>query len=163
MIRRTIAAAGAAGVLALTPAIAFADTYPPVSEALMCEDLELAPDESATCFVYGPEGGLAEVTFSHPTGTPTAEYVAGSVTVSGAITGTDAEFEVTAPNELGTISVTATVDGQATNAVAIAVVAEDASLPRTGFENAGLAIGAGALLVGGAAAVAIAARRRRDA
>ncbi|WP_062465152.1 hypothetical protein [Demequina soli] len=173
MLTRTFAAATLAGVVALAPTAAMAaDKYPAPANSLMCTKTTVKVGESLKCTIGGPNGhrGRLQVTSS-----------GANVSIAGTVTSADKVFEnnlvsfdVTVPEDAGTISIAAIIDGERVDEASVAVVAAtDAgatgstgsstdALSGTGFENAGLAAGAGVLLVAGAATVFVAARRRQS-
>ena len=120
-----------------------------------------------TCTVGGANDAVAELCAT-TSGDNVA--IAGTVCSTKPIVSNVAAFTVTAPSTAGTIGFSATVDDVATNTTTVAVTAaagglattgaDNSGLATTGADNTGLALGAGALLVAGAGAVVVAARRR---
>ena len=165
MIARTLAATALAGAAVLVPTAAFAETYPAPADSLTCSAAQVAPGSTFSCVFGGPNGAEAQL---QATTSGDNATIAGTVTSEvKTIADNTASFTVTAPATAGTIGVTAIIDGAAADTAAVAVVSgtgtasgSDEELSSTGFENAGLAAGAGALLVAGAATVYVAARRR---
>ena len=167
MIRKTLAAAGIAGALVMAPTAAFAvGTYPAPADALTCSTTQTPVSTVFNCTIEGPNGSAAQLQTTFSGGDAT---IAGTVTsAEKTIAANEANFTVTAPGTTGVIGITGIIDGVAIDTASVDVIAEtstggDGSLSGTGFENAGLAVGAGVLLVGGAAAIAVAARRRQKA
>ena len=155
MIRRTLATVAVAAAALAVPVAASATQYPAPEPGLTCTASQVAPGESADCTITGPDGAAAQLqtTFSGAD----AE-IAGTVTSAAkTITDGEATFTVTAPTIEGTIGVTGIIDGVAFATASVEVAEE---LSSTGFDNMGLAVGAGALLVAGASVVFVAARRR---
>jgi hypothetical protein len=158
MIRRTLAIGALAAVAVAAPTAAVATTYPAPEDALTCSATQVQPGGSFTCEIGGPDGASAQL---QATTSGANASIAGTVTSEAkTISGGSASFTVTVPGEEGTVGLTALIDGEAVDTSSV-VVAEE--LSSTGFENMGLAIGAGALLVAGAGAVVIGARRRASA
>ncbi|SEJ40535.1 hypothetical protein SAMN05421637_1738 [Demequina mangrovi] len=163
MIARSIATVALAGAAVLAPTAAFAETYPAPEGALTCSVTEVPVSTAFTCTGTSTDGEEAVLQ-----ATTSGEDAVIAGTVSSAvedITSGSVTWDVTAPSEVGTIGFTLVIDGTAVDTATVNVVATSTSggsgsLSTTGFENAGLAIGAGALLVAGAATVYIAARRR---
>ncbi len=167
MIVRRITTIAFVGALAFAPAAAAsAETYPAPDGALTCSVTETPVDTTFTCTITSDTGVEAQLqtTFSGDDAT-----IAGTVTSEPvALAEGTAEFTVTAPSITGTIGITGIVDETAVDTASVVVVAESSTggsggLSGTGFENQALAIGAGALLLGGATVVYIAARRRSAA
>lgn len=159
MIRKTLAAMVVAGAAVAVPVAAFAaPAYPADTAQLECTALQVETNQTLNCTVTSPDGGTdATLTVDASTGTPT---VAAADSATKALSGNQAQFTVTAPSSVSVLTITATVDGQTVpGAVNVDVVAEG-ELSGTGFDSMPLAIGAAVLLVGGAAAVYGAARRR---
>ncbi|WP_062311238.1 hypothetical protein [Demequina rhizosphaerae] len=167
MIARTIATVALAGAAVLAPSAAFAaDTYPDAADSLTCSTTQTPVNSTFTCTIEGPNDSMAQLQTTFSGGD--AE-IAGTVTsAEKTITANEASFTVTAPAVTGTIGITGIIDGTAVDTAAVDVVAADVAsdsgeLSGTGFENAGLAAGAGVLLVAGAVTVFVAARRRAAA
>lgn len=168
MIRRTIAAVALSGALVLAPSAAFAaGAYPAPDASLKCDRQVTAVSTVVNCTVTGPNNASAKLQTTYSGADAT---IAGTVTSAPkTITNNTASFVITAPGITGVIGVTAIVNDVAiTPGASVQVVAASTdtgsgsgNLPQTGFENTGLAIGAGAALVAGAAAVFVAARRRQ--
>ncbi|WP_062387906.1 hypothetical protein [Demequina iriomotensis] len=172
MIVRTVATAALGTAIALAPAVAAsAETYPAPEGSLTCSVTQIPVDQTFTCTITST-GDYAQLqtVFSGDDAT-----IAGTVTSAEVALDGTADFTVTAPSIVGTIGITGIVDGEAIDTASVEVVAEDTGgtttgvagaggggLSGTGFENEGLAIGAGVLLVAGAATVYIAARRRAN-
>lgn len=157
MIARTLAATALAGALVLAPTAALAaGSYPGPEDSLKCSVAQIPVSKTFTCTVGAPNGATVEIHVTVP-GAGTTIY--GPVTV----TNNKAVFTITAPNTVGVLGVSAVINGEAVDTASIDVVAEstDGGLAGTGFENAGLAVGAGVLLVVGATTVFVAARRRQ--
>jgi hypothetical protein len=155
MIRRTLAVGALAAIALATPTAALATDYPAQEDSLTCADAQIAPGASTTCEGAGPEGADAAL---QATTSGANASIAGTVTSdTKTISGGSASFTVTAPAEEGTIGITLLIDGEAVDTTSILVAEE---LSSTGFENTGLAVGAAVLLVAGAGAVVIGARRR---
>jgi hypothetical protein len=187
MIRRSVVAVAAAGVLVLATGLPGAATvaYPAPEDSLTCAAAQVPAGEVLECTIGGPDGASAQLqtTFA---GEDAA--IAGTVTSAAkTIAGNIASFTVTAPSTEGIIGVTGIIDGQAVDTASVEVVVTadivegagplpgdggtstdggvetgDGVLSGTGFENSGLAIGAGALLVAGGVAVFVGARRRNN-
>ncbi|MDN4484179.1 hypothetical protein [Demequina lignilytica] len=160
MIRKTIAALALAGAMVLAPVAAQAApvTYPASEYTITCSVTTVAAGKTFECTVTGPNGGTLELRVTLPGGKV--------ITVKPTSFTTDsATFSLTAPSELGVLGVTAVSEGSTVGTATVDVVSAstgtDSGLASTGFENTGLAIGAGALLVAGAATVFVAARRRQ--
>lgn len=167
MIRKTIATAAIAGAIVMAPTAALAaGTYPAPEDSLTCNKTVTVISTTVDCTIAGPNGAAAQLqtTFAGEDAT-----IAGTVTSAPkTIAANVADFTITAPGVVGTIGVTGIIDGVAVDTAAVEVVTEvggsgtdNGGLASTGFENAGLAIGAGALLVVGATTVFVAARRRQ--
>jgi len=156
MIRRALAAVAVAGVALAVPVTASAVTYPADDATLECSATQVAPNESFECTITA-EGGT-EAQLQATTAGENAS-IAGTVTSAPKdITSGTADFTVTAPSVEGTIGLTAIVDGIVVDETATVIVTDQLSV--TGFDSTPLAIGAGVLLVAGAAVVFVAARRR---
>lgn len=160
---RTVTAIAIAGALALAPTAAQAvGTYPAPGDSLTCSTTQTPVSTVFTCTIEGPNDAAAQLQTTFSGGDAT---IAGTVTSAAkTIVDNEATFTVTAPGTTGVIGITGIIDGSAVDTASVEVVAEagtGGSLSGTGFENAGLALGAGALLVGGAAAIVVAARRRQ--
>ncbi|WP_084104802.1 hypothetical protein [Demequina sp. NBRC 110056] len=154
-IRRAFAIGALAAVVAAVPTAASA-TYPDPNAAGTCSATQTVPEGTVTCTLAsaGTEGYITVTT----SGADASTTVAGTVTsATQSLASGSASWNVTAPNAEGTMGVSFFVDGAPVDTVTV-VVAEE--LSATGFENMGLAVGAGALLVIGAGAVMIGARRR---
>ncbi|WP_062516232.1 hypothetical protein [Demequina gelatinilytica] len=170
MIVRTLATAALGTALALGPALAAsAELYPAPEGALTCSVTQVPVDTVFTCTVTSDTGTNAQLQ---------TVFAGDDATIAGTVTSSEvplvdgaSDFTVTAPSIVGTIGITGIVDGTAVDTASVEVVASDVAggggttgsgggLSGTGFENQGLAIGAGVLLVAGAATVYIAARRR---
>ncbi|WP_062304474.1 hypothetical protein [Demequina subtropica] len=171
MIVRTLATAALGTALALGPALAAsAELYPAPEGALTCSATQVPVDTVFTCTVTSDTGTYAQLQ---------TVFAGDDATIAGTVTSSEvalvdgaSDFTVTAPSIVGTIGITGIVDGTAVDTASVEVVASDVAggggttgsagggLSGTGFENQGLAIGAGVLLVAGAATVYIAARRR---
>ena len=166
MIRRTIAAVALAGAVALAPTAAMAaGTYPAPADSLKCSKTVTVISTTVDCTIGGPNGAAAQLQTTFAGGDAT---IAGTVTSAPkTIVGNVASFTITAPGVVGTIGITGIIDGKAVDTAKVDVVTSlggsgtGDGLATTGFENTGLAIGAGALLVVGAATVFVAARRRQ--
>jgi len=172
MIRRTIVIAAVAAAVAAAPVAAYAaETYPAPEDSASTSTTIVAPGVSFVVTVEGPTGSLAQIQAIFP---GTSDFtIAGTVTSPvKVIANNEANFTVTAPNESGVMGITVLIDGEPVDTLSITIVAEAGTgtdgaavaggdeLSATGFENSGLAIGAGVLLVAGAGAVFVAARRR---
>ena len=156
MIRRALAAIAVAGVALAVPVAASAVTYPADDATLECTATQVAPGESFECTITAEGGTEAQL---QATTSGENASIAGTVTSAPKdITSGSADFTVTAPSVEGTIGLTAIVDGVVVEQTATVVVSDQ--LSGTGFDSLPLAIGAGVLLVGGAAVVFVAARRR---
>ncbi|MDN4490659.1 hypothetical protein QQX13_07420 [Demequina sp. SYSU T00068] len=162
MIRKTIAALALAGAIVLVPAAAQAApvTYPASEYSITCSVTQVETGRTFECTVTGPNGGTLELRVTLPNGSV--------LTIAPTSFTTDsATFSLTAPSELGVLGVTAVSEGSTVGTATVDVVSTSTGttdtdgLASTGFENTGLAIGAGALLVAGAATVFVAARRRQ--
>jgi hypothetical protein len=157
MIKRSLAVLAVAGIALAVPATAMATTeYPAPEPTLTCSTTQAQPGTDFECIVTGDEGADAQLqtTFSGAD----AEIAGTATSAVKTITGGEASFTVTAPTIEGTIGITAIVDGVPLSTSASVDVSEE--LSSTGFDSMPLAIGAGALLVAGAAVVFVAARRR---
>jgi hypothetical protein len=145
------------------PAAAFAinTDYPAPPPALTCDTAQVAPGATFNCEVTGQLNADAILTTDFPGAT--AE-IAGTDTKTQALStptsnvneGTTT-FSITAPTIEGDITITVSVNGESPDGVAVEVASE---LSGTGFDSMPLAVGAGVLLVAGAAVVFVAARRR---
>lgn len=168
MIARTFASVALAGAVVLAPTAAFAETYPAPEDALTCSATVVDQGQTFDCTVEGPNGASAQL---QTTTSGDDATIAGTVTSAPkTIVNNVAEFTVTAPGTAGVIGISAIINGEAVDTASINVAApagggngDDDELARTGFENAGLAIGAGILLVAGATTVFVAGRRRANA
>lgn len=165
MIARTFASVALAGAVVLAPTAAFAETYPAPEDALTCSATVVDQGQTFDCTVEGPNGASAQL---QTTTSGDDATIAGTVTSAPkTIVNNVAEFTVTAPGTAGVIGISAIINGEAIDTASVDVVAADAAaddeLSSTGFENAGLAIGAGVLLVAGATTVFVAGRRRANA
>lgn len=158
MIRRTLAVGALTLVASAVPAVAFAGSYPAPQDSLSCSASQVLPGGTLTCAIGGPEGSSAQL---QVTTSGANASIAGTVTSEQkVITDGSATFTVTAPDESGTLGLTALIDGVAVDTSTAIAAAAGEELSATGFQSTGLAIGAGALLVAGAGAVVIGARRR---
>ena len=157
MIRRAIAAVictGAAIALPVAAASAL-PAYPAPGDSLNCSVTQVAPDGTFTCTIGGEDGASATLSADCPGGTALIDGLSSPQTKT--IAANVASFTVTAPSVDCTLGLTAMIDDVAVDSAAVEV---SATLSATGFENTGLAVGAGALLVIGASVVFITARRR---
>jgi len=167
MIARTVVTAALAGAVVLAPTAALADVeeYPDAADSLTCDASQVEVTNTVDCTVGAANGAQAalQVTTSGEDASIAGTVTSAEKTVADNV----ATFTITAPSTTGTMGVTALIDGVAADTASIEVVASSAStddeLAGTGFENAGLAAGAGVLLVAGAATVFVAARRRATA
>ncbi len=159
MLKKTITAVALAGALTVVAAGAAgaAPAYPAPDAALSCSVATTPVDSTYTCTVGGPDGATA-VLSATTSGDNAA--IAGTVSSTKTIASNVATYTVTAPSAAGQVGMSATVGGVPTNTTNVAVTAAAGALATTGADNAGLALGAGALLVAGAGAVVVAARRR---
>ncbi|WP_062304442.1 hypothetical protein [Demequina subtropica] len=174
---RTFATLAAGTALALAPSAASAEDYGTVS-SMECNPLTVEAGGRATCTLTSDGTSVVwQVTTSGDD--VTLISVAGTVsTAAQDIVGGTSVLTFDAPEAAGTIGVIAIVDGEPVDTATITVTAADDTegvgsdasasgsddeLSSTGFDNAGLVAGAGALLVVGAGAVAFAARRRSNA
>ena len=163
-IRRALAVGALAAFAVAGPATAATATYPAPEDSLTCSETQVTPNSEFSCSIGAAEGAQVQlqVTTSGDDVTIAGTVLSEVKTVSGG----SASFDVTVPANPGTIGISAIIDGAAvdTTTVVVAAAGDDAAagggLAVTGFENTGLAIGAGALLVAGAGAVVITARRR---
>ena len=163
MIKRSLATLAVTGLALATPAAAFAinTDYPAPAPALSCSTAQAAPGSTFTCTATGQLNADAILTTDFPGAT--AE-IAGTDTKTQALStptsnvneGTTT-FSITAPSIEGDITITLSVNQQSPDGVAVEVSSE---LSGTGFDSMPLAVGAGVLLVAGAAVVFVAARRR---
>ncbi|MDN4475419.1 hypothetical protein QQX09_06055 [Demequina sp. SYSU T00192] len=167
MIARTIATVALAGAAVLVPSAAFAaDTYPDAGDSLTCDASQVDVTNTVGCTVGAADG--SKVALQVTTAGEDAS-IAGTVTSAAkTVSGNVASFTITAPSSTGTMGITAIIDGEAVDTASIEVVSSASTttgdeLSGTGFENVGLAAGAGVLLVAGAATVFVAARRRAAA
>ncbi|WP_062387932.1 hypothetical protein [Demequina iriomotensis] len=169
---RTLATTAiAAGALALAPTAAFAYGE---SAGDITAPGTLTAGGTTTVGVYGNEFDVVYITITiaghtfkigHPypivAGTVTSE----SYTIAEGEVG--ANFDVEIPEDAtGTVGITSYVNGEVVDTATIELATDAAAadeLSSTGFENGGLVAGAGVLLVAGAGAVTIAARRRAGA
>lgn len=164
MIARTFASVALAGAVVLAPTAAFAETYPAPDDALTCSATVVDQGQTFDCTVEGPNGASAQL---QTTTSGDDATIAGTVTSAPkTIVNNVAEFTVTAPGTAGVIGISAIINGEAVDTASVSVAAAtggtDEELSGTGFENAGLAIGAGVLLVAGATTVFVAGRRRAN-
>ncbi|WP_430868331.1 hypothetical protein [Demequina aurantiaca] len=168
MIRRTIALLALAFAAALAPIAAQASqSYPAPEDALTCSSAQVAPGTPFSCQVGGENGAQAQL---QTTTSGDDATIAGTVTSEVKVIANNvAKFTVTPADVEGEIGVTAIINGVAVDTAVIVVAATGTGgasegggdgLAGTGFENGGLAVGAGVLLVLGAGAVLLAARRR---
>jgi len=159
MIKRTLAVIAVTGLALAVPAAAFAGTeYPAPEPTLTCDPPQTTPGGTVDCVITGEDGDEAQLqtTFSGADA-----GIAGTVTSDvKIIAGGEAAFTVTAPSIEGTIGISGILNGVAFDTADV-VVAEE--LSATGFDSMPLAVGAGVLLVAGAAVVFVAARRRSAA
>jgi len=156
MIRRALAV-GALTACAVGFPVAASATYPAPDADGVCSESQTVPEGTVVCTLTaaGTDGYITVTT----SGANASTSVAGTVTSSTqSLASGSASWNVTAPDAEGTMGVSFYVDGAPVDTASI-IVAEE--LSATGFENMGLAIGAGALLVAGAGAVAFGARRRQ--
>jgi len=159
MIKRSLATLAVTGLALAVPVAAFAATdYPAPPPGLTCSTTQAAPGTTFTCTITGEDGDNAQLqtTFSGADAT-----IAGTVTSAAkTITAGEANFTVTAPSIEGTIGISGIIN-EVAFATADVDVAEE--LSGTGFDGMPLAVGAGVLLVAGAAVVFVGARRRSAA
>lgn len=168
----TIKKFAAVGVLAIASlaiagsASASASPAPyPDASTLTCSTTQVTPNQTFTCTVTKltgpPTSDHAQLSTNFSGGDAT---IAGLVQFEKPLSGNVANFTVTAPAVLGNISITSGVGpagGPFTATPQGATVAVVASLASTGTDGTPIAIAAGTLLAGGAAAVAFGAYRRR--
>jgi len=159
MIRKTLAAVVVAGAAFAVPVAAVAaPAYPADSASIECSATQVETGQAFTCTVSSPDGGTnATLTADASTGTPT---VAAADSATKALVGGEAQFTVTAPSEVSDLIISAQIDGDAVAGTLTVEVLAEGELSGTGFDSMPLAIGAAVLLVGGAAVVFVAARRR---
>ncbi|MFW7413871.1 hypothetical protein [Demequina sp. SO4-18] len=175
-VRALLAGAATAAVLALGTATGANATYPAPEDSLSCEDAVVEPGAVFDCTISGPNGSDATLSVT------TEGYdvsIAGTVSLTKTITNNTAVFTITLPADAdGALAIAAAIDGVPVDAAAVAVSEDgssggdgatdganagagtDDNLAATGFESTGLAIAAGGLLIGGAAVLAIGARRK---
>ncbi|WP_062466010.1 hypothetical protein [Demequina maris] len=162
MIARSIAATALAGAVVLAPTAAFG--YGSEDASLTCTATQVTVTQQFECVGRGPDGASAALQAT--TSGDNAKFIAGTVTsAEKTLVGGEVSWTVEAPSTAGVIGFTLLVDGEAADTATVDVVAGSSTgtsdeLSGTGFANAGLAAGAGALLVVGAATVFVAARRR---
>ena len=156
MIKRSLATLAVTGLAFAVPVAAFASTdYPVPPPGVTCSAAQVAPGATFTCTVTGDPvaNAVLTTTFSGADAT-----IAGTVNSAPRLVGaTGAVFTVTAPTIEGTIGISAVVGQEPAGSVEVEVAAQ---LSGTGFDGTPLAVGAGVLLVAGAAVVFVAARRR---
>ncbi len=164
MIKKTITAVALAGAMTMAAAgAASAASYPAPDSALSCSAATVPTGTVFTCTVGGPDDAAAELC---ATTSGANAAIAGTVCFTKTVVSNVAAFTVTAPSTAGTVGFSATVTpvesvSYDTNTTSVAVTAAaTGGLASTGADNTGLALGAGALLVAGAGAVVVAARRR---
>lgn len=176
-IRRALAVGALTAFAVGLSTTAASATYPAPEGSLACSVSQIEPNSTFSCDVYAEDGAQAQLQVTTSGADAT---IAGTVTSAAkVVTDGSASFDVTVPEDAGTVGITAIVDGVAVDTSTV-VVAEDPGTPggddaagpgdgaaagddglaATGFENTGLAIGAGALLILGAGAVVLTARRR---
>lgn len=175
MTCRTALVSAAAVALALIPTSAMAYDAPGYSSTTT--DASPAAGQAIVLSVNGAPAIAGKTVLltvtSNPASLPNdAVEIAGTATamkVADAQGAVDFTVKLTEP---GTYSAEATVDGAVVSTFALPVAAtasgstaaaSDAGLADTGFDGAGLAAGAGALVVAGAGAVMIAKRRQTAA
>jgi LPXTG-motif cell wall-anchored protein len=160
MIRRYLAVAVIGGALALAPVAAFA-AYPAPSAALNCLSTTVTVNTVFTCTIGGPNGANAVLTATTSGANPS---IAGVVSLTKVIGAPEvATFTVTAPASALTIAFTGTVGGVPTNGASVVVTTGSGTLASTGAANINVAIGAGALLVLGGAALILGTHRKKKA
>ena len=157
MIKRSLATIAVTGLALAVPVAAMATTYPAPEPTLTCDTAQAAPGTTFECIITGEDGDSAQL---QTTFAGANAEIAGTVTSAAkTVAGGEASFVVTAPSIEGTIGVTGILNQVAFDTADVEVAEE---LSGTGFDGMPLAIGAGALLVAGAAVVFVAARRRSN-
>ncbi len=185
MIRRTALVSAAAAALVLVPSAAFAYDAPGFSSDV--SDPTPAAGEALVLTVDGDSAIAGKTVVLTVTSSP-ASIPSSAIEIAGVASASKvaneagvAKFDVTL-NQPGTYSAVATVDGQAVSTFELPVAAAAAAgtsnsgtttasgakasggaLAATGFDGAGLATGAGALVLAGAGAVMVAKRRQSAA
>ncbi|WP_298462483.1 peptidase [uncultured Cellulomonas sp.] len=173
MTRRTALVAAAAAALVLAPTAAMAYDAPGFASSV--SDPTPVAGTPITFAVNGNPAIAGKTVLLTVTSTP-ASLPNSAIQIAGTATATkvagangDVTFSVTL-SQAGTYDAVATVDGQAVSTQSLAVAAQgtaaakaadaDNGLAETGFDGAGLAAGAGALVLAGAGAVLVAKRRQ---
>lgn len=161
-VRRVFAVAALAAIATAVPTAASA-TYPDPDAAGTCAESQTVPEGTVLCTITA-EGATDGYITATTVGPDPSTSIAGTVTsATQSLASGSADWNVTAPDAEGNIAVDFIVsyDGGTTfESVDTATIAVVEELSSTGFENMGLAVGAGALLVVGSVAVGFAARRR---
>lgn len=166
MIRRKVLIVAAAAALVLAPSAAFGYGATDYTDKGTVSDTTPTVGQSFTVTVQGPANASVTLTITSPDSIPdSAITIAGtkSLTKTTNAAGT-AVFTVTL-SAAGTYTLVATdtVSGAvlSTQAVTVAAAAgTTGSLATTGTDALPIALGAGALVLAGAGAVVVAARRR---
>ncbi|MFW2512336.1 hypothetical protein ACNI3K_00995 [Demequina sp. SO4-13] len=170
IIRRTLAIGAIAGLSLAAPTAAMA-TYPAPEAELTCATSQTAPGDSFACTSTGADGDEHQL---QATTAGEDASIAGTVTSQvKVVDGGSVSWTVTPPSDQGTVGLSLIVNGVATDTATV-VVAEggdtgdgvgagtEDGLAATGFDNMGLLVGAGALVVVGGGAAAFAVRRRSN-
>ncbi|MGC4175649.1 hypothetical protein [Demequina sp.] len=157
MIKRSLATVAVAGLTFAAPVAAFAGTdYPAPEAGVTCDSTQVAPNESFNCTVTG-EGTNAALQATTSGENASIDIAGTETSADNPLVDGEASFVVTAPSVEGTIGITGLIDGEAVGTADVDVAEE---LSGTGFDSMPLAVGAGVLLVAGAAVVFVGARRR---
>ncbi|MFW2512338.1 LPXTG cell wall anchor domain-containing protein [Demequina sp. SO4-13] len=168
-VRALLAGAATAAVLALGTATGANATYPAPEDSLQLETSVVEAGASFNVTISGPNG--SDATLSITTDGADAS-IAGTVSLTKLIENNAANFTVTLPEGVsGEVTITAALDGEVVDSSTVTITDGDSavgggttadgdSLAATGADNMGLAVAAGGLLVAGAAALAIGARRK---
>jgi hypothetical protein len=177
VIRRTALVSAAAAALVLVPTAAFAYDAPGFSSDV--SDPSPAAGQAIVLTVDGDTAIAGKTVVLTVTSSP-ASIPSSAIEIAGVASASKvasdagvAAFDVTL-KEAGTYSAVATVDGQAVSTFELPVAAaagttasgakaSGGALAATGFDGAGLATGAGALVLAGAGAVMVAKRRQSAA
>lgn len=171
VIRRTALASAAAVALVLAPTAAWAYDAPGYTSGVT--DATPAAGAPIVVAVDGDPAIAGRTVLLTVTSTPaslpnSAIQIAGTATASRVADAQGAVRFTVVLSEPGSYSAVATVDGAAVSTMDLAVTpattttvaAAGGSLARTGLDGAGLATGAGVLVVAGAGAVLVARRRQ---
>ncbi len=162
MLKRILASAALAALITLGGASAASAAYPAPADSLSCDSTTVAPNETFNCSIEGPNGADATLVV---TTTIEDATIAGTTSLTKIIASNVAVFTVTMPANPGQVTLSALIDGVPVDTAVVTVAAVSGAagsdgLATTGSDNLGMGLVAVTMLIAGAGALAIAARRK---